>query len=82
MTLAALAQYYEEQEPRGEYVIVIEGKSREQLARDARSRFEDLSLEEHMALYQDRPEKEAMKAVAKDRGISKREVYAALKRES
>ena len=82
MTLAALAQYYEEQEPRGEYVIVIEGKSREQLARGARSRFEDLSLEEHMALYQDRPEKEAMKAVAKDRGISKREVYAALKRES
>ena len=39
----------------------------------------DLSIEEHMALYSSLPEKEAMKQVARDRGISKREVYAKLK---
>ena len=40
----------------------------------------ELSLEEHMALYLDegKDRKEAMKLVAKDRGIPKRDVYNAL----
>lgn len=80
MPLAELAAYYEANEPRGEYVLLVEGRTAEQQEEARRQQFEGLSLEEHMALYEDLPEKEAMKAVAKDRGISKREVYARLKK--
>ena len=67
-------------EPRGEYVLVIEGRDPEESRKEAAARFEEMSLEEHMRLYTDRgiERKEAMKAVAKDRGISRREVYNAL----
>ena len=76
-TLEGAADYYEENEPKGEYVLVIEGKSREAVLADQRAVYEEMSMEEHMALYEERgmDHKEAMKAVAKDRGISKREVY-------
>lgn len=67
-------------EPKGEYVLVIEGLSMEAAAADKRSAFENLSLEEHMDLYLKKgmDRKEAMKAVAADLGISKRDVYNAL----
>ena len=76
-TLAEALSYYEANEPRGEYVLVIEGKSREAVLADQRAVYEEMSMEEHMALYEEQgmDHKEAMKAVAKDRGISKREVY-------
>ena len=80
MTLSELAAYYEENEPRGEYVLLVEGQTAAQQEETRKQQFEGLSLEEHMALYSDLPEKEAMKAVAKDRGISKRDVYAQLKK--
>lgn len=80
MKLSELAAYYEENEPRGEYVLLVEGQTAEQQEKTRRRQFEDLSLEEHMALYANLPEKEAMKAVAKDLGISKRDVYAQLKK--
>ncbi len=80
MKLSDLAAYYEENEPRGEYVLLVEGQSTEQQEETRKQQFEGLSLEEHMALYADLPEKEAMKAVAKDLGISKRDVYAQLKK--
>ncbi len=71
---------YEEEEPKGECVIVIQGKSVEELKKEQIESWEELSLEEHMERYtghgMDR--KEAMKAVAKDRGVSKREVYQGL----
>ena len=79
MSLNELAAYYEENEPRGEYVLLVEGQTEEQQEEARKQKFEGLSLEEHMALYADLPEKEAMKAVAKDLGISKRDVYAQLK---
>lgn len=79
-TIPELQAWFEENEPRGEFVILIEGVSNEVRQKQKAERFEDMSMEEHMALYQDLPEKEAMKAVAKDRGISKRDVYAALKK--
>lgn len=69
----------EEEPARGEHVLILEGIDQEQVKELKKARFEDLSLEEHMALYKDLPEKEAMKQVAKDLGISKREVYAKLK---
>ena len=67
-------------EPRGEYVLVIEGRDPEESRKEAAAKYEEMSLEEHMRLYTDRgiDRKEAMKAVAKDRGISRRDVYNAL----
>ena len=79
-TLMRALEYYESEEPRGEYVLVIEGKSRQEKRREEIAAWEGVSIEEHMACYESRgmERKEAMKQVAKDRGISKREVYACL----
>lgn len=79
-TLSGAISYYEENEPKGEFVLVIQGKQPEELLQEERQAWESLSLEEHMTHYEEQgiSRKEAMKLVAKDRGISKREVYAAL----
>lgn len=68
------------QEPRGEYVILIEGKSREDIIEEKRKEWNELSIEEHLLYYMEKniEKKEAMKLVAKDRGISKRDVYQSL----
>lgn len=81
-TLEEACAYYRAHEPRGECVLVIRGRSREELRRESQRKWEELSLEEHMRYYADQgaDRKEAMKRVAKDRGISKREVYQALLR--
>lgn len=80
MTLAQAVDYYRENDPRGEYVLVISGKSKEEVMQEEQSRWEDLSIEEHMQIYLDQAysKKDAMKAVAKDRGVSKRDIYQAL----
>lgn len=80
MTLAQAVDYYRENDPRGEYVLVIAGKSKEEVMQEEQSRWEDLSIEEHMQIYLDQAysKKDAMKAVAKDRGVSKRDIYQAL----
>lgn len=72
----AIAQYQTE-EPRGEYVLVIEGKSLEQKKEERRESWQSMSIEEHMAYYEQEglDEKSAMKQVAKDRGVPKREIY-------
>lgn len=82
-TLGEACTYYQSHEPRGECVLVIQAKSREELRRQSQSKWAEMSLEEHMAYYTDQgvDRKEAMKKVAKDRGVSKREVYQALLRE-
>ena len=82
-TLEGALEYYKSQEPRGEYVLVIEGKSREEKRQEEISSWESLSIEEHMARYegQGMDGKSAMKQVARDRGVSKREMYAYLHRE-
>lgn len=79
-TLEQAMSYYEENEPKGEYVLVLEGKSREEIRQGERSRWEELSIEEHMAVYEKQgiDRKSAMKMVAADRGVSKREIYQAL----
>ena len=79
-TLETAISYYEENEPKGEYVLVIEGKSRESIEKELRSSFEEMTLEEHMKMYLDKgiDKKEAMKLVAKDRGVSKRDIYNSL----
>jgi len=72
--------YYEENEPRGEFVLVIEGRDIEELKKEKEASFQEMDINEHMKLYLDKgmDKKEAMKAVAVDRGIPKREVYKML----
>ena len=79
-TIEDAVRHYEENEPRGEYVLVIEGKSLEEKKEEKQAAFMELTLEEHMKRYEDQgiPRKEAMKQVARERGISKRDVYNAL----
>ena len=76
-TLEKALDYYEEQDPRGEYVLVIEGKSFAEMEKEKQESFLEIPIEEHMKRYEETgmDRKEAMKAVAKDRGISKRDVY-------
>ena len=79
-TLEAALQKYEEEEPRGEYVLVLAGKSREEKRQEAIAAWETMGLTEHMAFYEERgmDTKAAMKQVAKDRGVGKREIYEQL----
>lgn len=76
-TLQNACAMFETQEPRGEYVLVIEGKSFCEFQRERERDWQEISIEEHMYKYESQgmEHKEAMKQVAKDRGISKREVY-------
>ena len=80
MTLVSAIEYYGGNEPRGEYVLVLAGADRAQLEEEKRRSFEEMPLEEHMALYTDQglSRKEAMKKVAADRGLSKRDIYKEL----
>lgn len=68
---------YQQEEPRGEYVLVIEGKSLDQFQKEQEADWQLIPIEDHMQIYEQQgmPRKEAMKQVAKDRGISKRDVY-------
>lgn len=79
-TMEEALAHYREVDPRGECVLVIEGRSRQEIREEARKAWEELTIEEHMKRYQDigMDKKEAMKCVAKDRGISKRDVYQEL----
>lgn len=79
-TLERAADYYEENEPKGEYVLVIEGKSRKEIEEEQQKSWESMSIEEHMAFYEKQgiDRKSAMKKVAADRGVGKREIYQAL----
>lgn len=79
-TLGGHLDFYKDNPPRGEFVLVVEGLSLEVQRQEAREGWETVPLEEHMAQYTSRgmTEKEAMKQVAKDKGVSKREIYACL----
>lgn len=76
-TLEAAIDYYEQNEPKGECVLIVEGRNREKAVREEQRKWEEMSIEEHMNFYvsQEIDKKEAMKKVAKDRGVPKREVY-------
>lgn len=76
-TLEDALEYYESNDPRGEYVLVLEGKSHQQKEEEKQASFSEMSIEDHMKIYEDKgvDRKEAMKLVAKERGISKRDVY-------
>lgn len=79
-TLGNLLKYYKENPPKGEFVIIIEGASREELRQEEIDGWESITIEEHMEQYCSKGmnQKEAMKQVAKDRGVPKREIYSYL----
>ena len=79
-TLQEALTFYEKENPRGEYVLVLEGKSFQKQIEEKQLSFLDISIKEHMKIYEDQgmDRKEAMKLVAKDRGLSKRDIYQIL----
>lgn len=79
-TIEEAMDYYEENDPKGEFVLVIEGRSEVELQEEEMQKWDSITIEEHMNIYLDKgmSKKEAMKAVASDRGISKRDVYQQL----
>lgn len=76
-TIEELIRHYSEEKPLGECVLVIQGKSRQEMEKEAQASWESIPIEEHMQQYEEKgiSGKEAMKLVAKDRGITKRDVY-------
>ncbi len=77
-----IIEIFSAREIKGEFVIVIEGKNIETVLEEDKAKWQEISVEEHMEIYSDLPKKDAMKKVAKDRGISKREVYDMLLKKS
>jgi len=77
LTLKEAIEYYTQNSPRGEYVLVIEGKSKEAIEKDERAKWDSLTIEEHIKRYMDEglSKKDAMKKVAKDRDKPKSEIY-------
>ena len=80
MTLSETVSYYETEKPRGEYVLVLEGRSSREIQEEKEAAWRDLDLEEHMRRYEQQglDRKDAMKQVARDRGCSRRDIYAQL----
>ncbi len=76
-TIDSALEFYEENEPRGEYVLILEGKDPQIKKEEAIEAYEQISPEEHLQRYLDAgmDRKEALKKVAKERGISKRDLY-------
>ncbi len=76
-TLKEAVKYYETREPKGEFVLVIAGKPEEEIEEEKRKQWENMSVQEHVDHYirLGNDKKEAMKLTAKDRGVSKREIY-------
>lgn len=79
-TLEEASQFYKSRQPRGEYVLVIAGRDRHELKLEKQKSWDAMSIQEHVAMYENQgiDRKEAMRMAAKDRGISKRDVYQQL----
>lgn len=84
VTILKAISYYGEEEAKGEFVLVIEGRPREEMIKEEQEQWSSMSLEDHMNLYleQGMNKKEAMKAVSSDRGVPKREIYQQLLQQS
>lgn len=79
-TLSGAIGHFEIEEPRGEYVLILAGKDEKELQEEIQEGWSNMSIEEHMKIYTSKgmDEKNAMKQVAKDRGVSKRDIYAVI----
>ena len=82
-SLENLIAYYDENPPKGEFVLVLAGESEDKLKEEEMEKWENISVEEHVKMYEDKgmSRKDAMKAAAKDRGLTKRDIYAVLNKE-
>ena len=80
--MSELIEYYNVNEPKGEFVIVIGGADAQELKKEKIAAWESITVEEHVKKYmaEGMSEKDAMKQAAKDRGITKRDIYAQLKK--
>ena len=81
MSLGEAVRFYEENDPRGEYVLVVAGADPAEKESRARAAFEDISVEEHVRQYMEQglSQKEAMRRAAADRGLSRRDIYQQMK---
>lgn len=79
-TLSEAIKYYEDHETKGEYVLVVEGRHREEMIMEEQAQWMTLSVPEHMDIYLSKGmnKKDAMKAVSSDRGVTKRDIYQQL----
>ena len=79
-TFGEALDFYKNNDPRGEYVLVIEGKSRSEIEKEKQEAWESMTVEEHVNMYMEKgnDKKESMRLAAKDRGISKRDIYQML----
>lgn len=79
-TLSGAVSYYETEEPKGEFVLVIEGADRQELKEEAMEEILSMSIPEHVRYYMEQgmDKKEAMKRAARDRGVGKRDIYQVL----
>lgn len=77
MSVEEAVEYYKDNSPKGEFVLVVEGKDKELIENEKKALWEDMSIEEHIRKYMNDGlnKKEAVKKVAKDRNLSKSEVY-------
>lgn len=82
-TIEEVLEYHRENPPKGECVLIIQGKSFQELKEESQESFLKMSLKDHMELYMNQgfSKKEAMKLVAKDRGVGKRDIYQQLLKE-
>ncbi len=80
-TLSAAISIYKENPPKGEFVLVVEGKNEEELIEEEKASWEKMSIKEHFDFHitQGLSEKDAIKQVAKDRGLRKQDVYKEIK---
>ncbi len=76
-TLSKVLEFYKDNEPKGEYVLVIEGRDPEEIKAQEHHRWDDITIREHIERYisSGMTKKEAIKQVSQDRGVSKREIY-------
>lgn len=79
-TLAGSIDFYSQNDPRGEYVLVIEGRDPREARQEEIKDWQELSINEHVEMYEAKglDKKEAMRAAARDRGVSRRDIYGAL----
>ncbi|MBR4753985.1 MAG: 16S rRNA (cytidine(1402)-2'-O)-methyltransferase [Lachnospiraceae bacterium] len=77
-SLESALSFFRENEPRGEFVIVIEGRDRRDIQKEEQEKWADVDVKDHIEMYISKgmTKKEAIKQVALDRGVSKREIYA------
>ncbi|MDE5873735.1 MAG: 16S rRNA (cytidine(1402)-2'-O)-methyltransferase [Lachnospiraceae bacterium] len=76
-TISEAEEYFRLNEPRGEYILVIKGRTREEITKENAARWNDVDITEHIKMYMSHgmDKKEAVKQVAVDRGVPKRDIY-------